>query len=142
MKALYFYTQAFSALPALPAIRSASENPRAISVKYATVIYLALEQGDTDQSVSGCLLDFIRERRRNGLPVVIHSFNHLSDCPMPLNPAKKLYERLPQQLVATGIEHILSTTFGWIYEISMTDVGERGSKGRILCAQIAERPSR
>ncbi|WP_053959076.1 threonyl-tRNA synthetase editing domain-containing protein [Sulfobacillus thermosulfidooxidans] len=142
MKALYFYTQEFSAVPAVPAIRSASANPCAVSVKDAVVIYLALEQGDTGQSVSDCLLDFMRERSRDGLPVVIHSFNHLSDCPMALNPAKKLYELLPDQLVANGIEHILSTTFGWIYEISMRDRGELASKGRIVCSQRAQRPSR
>ena len=135
MIALYFYAQIFEAWPQMPSIRGAGTQARAIKAPESTVLYLAIEKEDTLQSLGYCLIEFIKERGRCSLPVVLHSFNHLSDEPMPLNQAQRLYEHLPHVIQSEGIASVEWTTFGWIYEVLIHDVGGRGTKGRLICPQ-------
>ncbi|HBQ93882.1 MAG: hypothetical protein M1294_03395 [Firmicutes bacterium] len=133
MIALYFYARIFKAQPRLPVIRQATPEARSVGTLESTVVYLALEEGDTLNQIGHCLGDFVRTRGRCALPLILHSFNHLSNRPMALNDARKLYEALPERIYAEGIRAVEWTTFGWVYELLIQDIGEIGSKGRIVC---------
>ncbi len=135
MIALYFYAQIFEARPTLPAIRKIDAPARLVRASESTVFYLALEKDDTLHDISHCLAEFVGMRGRLSLPLILHSFNHLSDHSMPLHQAKKMYEALPEILLGDGVATVEWTTFGWIYEVLMQDVGENGSKGRLVCPQ-------
>ncbi|POB10906.1 threonyl-tRNA synthetase editing domain-containing protein [Sulfobacillus sp. hq2] len=131
MVALYCDARRFAAHPVQSVIRNASLEAHDLVTRECTVFYLALEAGDTLKMVSQELTEAILRRNRR-LPVVIHSFNHLSDQPLPVADAQRLYQDLPDALRNAGITEVDSTTFGWIYAIELHDVGKPGAKGRMV----------
>jgi hypothetical protein len=102
-------------------------------VNDCTVLYLALESGDTLSGAGEALRAALERRGRLVSPkIVLHSFNHLTGHAMAVAQAQDLYEKLPVFLESHGSAAAVLTEFGWIYEICLHDIGQRGSKGRIV----------
>ncbi len=138
MIALLCDANSFSAEPVTMALKSAGRQADEIRAQACTVIYIALERGDTAERVGESIRTALAHRGRLQSPlIVLHSFNHLSDCPAAVSVARRIYEALPEILQGHG-GTVVATEFGWIYEIRLHDVGRQGSKVRIVARAPAE----
>lgn len=133
MVALYFHVRQFLSRPVAPAVRQADPCPVEIVQGPSTVVYLALEEGDSAVQVARCLVAVLTRQERLRIPLIIHSFNHLSERPLKIAAARELYGRLASALEDGGVSRVAMTSFGWIYEITLSDIGQAGAKGRIVC---------
>lgn len=133
MRAVYCRMERFQALPVARVWPQAPDNPAPVEVTAAVVVYLALEEGDdTRQEALAEALVQAAGRLDPALPLVLHSFNHLTARPLKARTAARLYAHLAEAVQARRAAPVLATAFGWTHRLRLEDDGTPGSKGLLL----------